>query len=145
MARIFVAAVDSSPRATEVVERAVEHGRRWEAELHVLHVFHPPVSIYALESGFALEAEALEESEQGAVWSRLTGPLDSSGVDWVRVDRQGYPASQITAYAGEVGAEMIIVGTRGRGEFASLVLGSTSHGVIHDGPCDVLVVRLAED
>jgi nucleotide-binding universal stress UspA family protein len=141
MSGVLVAAVDNSPLATTVVERAVEHARRWEAELHVLHVFHPPVSIYALESGFALEAEALEESERAAVWNRLTEPLDSSGVNWVRVDRQGYPASQICAYADEVNAELVIVGTRGRGEFAALVLGSTSHGVIHDAPCDVLVVR----
>jgi len=141
MSQVLVAAVDNSPLALTVMERAVEYARRGDAELHVLHVFHPPVSIYALESGFALEAEALEESERSAVWARLTEPLDASGVSWIRVDRQGYPASQITAYADEVDADLVIVGTRGRGEFAALVLGSTSHGVIRDAPCDVLVVR----
>ncbi len=141
MAERLVAAVDSSPAAGAVVERAIEHARRWGAELHVLHVFHPPVSIYALESGFALESEALEQSERAAVWGRLTGALEAAGIPWVQVDRQGYPASQIVAYAAEIGAGMIVLGTRGRGGLAALVLGSTSHGVIHDATCDVLIVR----
>lgn len=138
---IFVVGVDGTELATHVVGHAIEHARRWEAQLHAVHVFHPPVSIYALESGFALEADALEEAEQKAVWGAVTRPLDDSGIDWFRVDRQGHPPAEISAYAQEVGAELIVIGTRGRGDLASLVLGSTSHGIIHHAPCDVLVVR----
>ena len=49
--------------------------------------------------------------------------------------------AEITAAAEEIGADLIVIGCRGRGNLASLVLGATSHGVIQHAPCDVLVVR----
>ncbi len=138
---IIVASVDSSPMATRVVDRALEQGRRLDGEVHVVHVYQPPASMYALDAGFALAAEDLASAEREAVWNALTSHLDASGVKWTKVDLSGHPATQVSAYAEEVGADMIVIGTRGRGDLAALVLGSTSHGVIHSAPCDVLVVR----
>lgn len=137
---IVVACVDSSPMAARVVERGLDQCRRLEGELHVLHVYQPPATMYALDAGFALAADDIAQAEREAVWGALSPRLSESGIEWKRVDLQGYPSSQISAYAEEVEADLIVIGTRGRGEFASLVLGSTSHGVIHSAPCDVLVV-----
>ena len=141
---IIVAAVDSSPMATQVVDRALDQARKLGGEVHVVHVYQPPASMYALDAGFALAADDLARAERQAVWDMLSDRLDASGVTWSKVELDGHPASQVSAYAGEMDADMIVIGTRGRGEFASLVLGSTSHGVIHHAPCDVLVVRHAD-
>jgi nucleotide-binding universal stress UspA family protein len=40
-----------------------------------------------------------------------------------------------------VNASVLVMGTRGRGEFASLILGSTSHRAIQLATCDVLIVK----
>ncbi len=56
-------------------------------------------------------------------------------------DLTGGAARMLVHRAEETGADLIVVGNRGRGDLASLVLGSTSHGVIHTAPCDVFIVH----
>lgn len=140
----ILAAVDGSPIAKAVLERAVEQARSKAVPLHVVHVFQPPTVVYGMAGAYIFEEQSLAEAEQKAIWDAVTPVLDASGVEWVRVDLTGYPPSAITEYAKDVDAELIVVGTRGRGEFRSLVLGSTSHGIIHDSPCDILIVKAEE-
>lgn len=136
-----IAAVDGSPAARDVLARAVDQARAAGAPLHVVHVFEPPTVVYGMAGAYVFDERAIAESEQQAVWEIVEPLLEGTGVEWVRVDLSGYPPAVITEYAKDVGADLIVIGTRGRGEFRSLVLGSTSHGVIHDSPCDVLVVK----
>ena len=56
----------------------------------------------------------------------------------------GDPVERICAYAREIDARLIAVGTRGHGTVASLILGSVSNGVIRNASRPVLVVRLPE-
>jgi len=63
--------------------------------------------------------------------------------DSVRVSAEilrGTPEQQIVERAEEWGADLIIVGSHGRG-FWGRLLGSVSNGVVHHAPCSVLVVR----
>ncbi len=141
---IIVTGVDAAPAAQKVVKRAIAHARQWEAELHVVHVYQPPAALYAVDTGFALHADEIAEAERAAVWEGLMPELEASGITWSRHDLQGHPASLLTAHAESVSAGLIVVGSRGRGDLASLILGSTSRGVIHEADCDVLIVRIGE-
>ena len=53
----------------------------------------------------------------------------------------GYAAREIVNDAQEVDADVIVMGSRGRGDIAGLLLGSTAHKVIHLSDRPVLVVR----
>ena len=53
----------------------------------------------------------------------------------------GYAAREIVNDAIEVDADIIVMGSRGRGDLAGLLLGSTAHKVIHLSDRPVLVVR----
>ena len=53
----------------------------------------------------------------------------------------GYAAREIVNDAQEIGADVIVMGSRGRGDIAGLLLGSTAHKVIHLSDRPVLVVR----
>jgi nucleotide-binding universal stress UspA family protein len=53
---------------------------------------------------------------------------------------RGSPAQQIVERAKEWNADLIVVGSHGRG-FWGRMLGSVSNGVVHHAPCSVLVVR----
>lgn len=76
-----------------------------------------------------------------SVWERVTAQLEGSGLKWTQVDRSGYPPDEIVDYAASIGAGLIVVGSRGLGEFKSLLLGSTSHRVSHLAGCNVLIVK----
>lgn len=53
----------------------------------------------------------------------------------------GQPAHEMHRFASENGIDLIVVGSHGRHGF-SLILGSTSTGVLHGSDCDVLAVRV---
>jgi nucleotide-binding universal stress UspA family protein len=75
---------------------------------------------------------------------RIAGglPRPASTVTWRCV--VGEPASAIVDRARTFEADLIVVGTRGRGRIASSILGSVSAGVIDRTPCPVLVARGAK-
>jgi nucleotide-binding universal stress UspA family protein len=52
---------------------------------------------------------------------------------------EGYPAQVLVAAAD--GADLLVVGSRGHGEFAETLLGSVSQHCVHHAPCPVVVIR----
>jgi nucleotide-binding universal stress UspA family protein len=132
-----VAGVDGSPMSPTVVAKAIEQARWRGSELHVVHVSQLPMAY----SEVAINWDEVIEAQRASVWSALESALSGSGVEIDRVDLEGYPPDSLVAYVNDVGASLMVVGTRGRGGFASLVLGSTSHRAIHLAECDVLVVK----
>lgn len=134
---VVVAGVDSSPHAVKVLTRAIEVARRRDAELHVVHVFNPPVVYMEVP----IDLHEVAEGEKRAVWSQLDPLLEGVDVPVKRVDLEGYPPDTLVAHANEVDASVLVIGSRGRGDFASLILGSTSHRAIQLARCDVLVVK----
>ena len=50
------------------------------------------------------------------------------------------PAYVVAELAGEVGADVVVVGTRGHGPLAGALLGSVAQHLLHDAPCPVLAV-----
>jgi nucleotide-binding universal stress UspA family protein len=53
----------------------------------------------------------------------------------------GDPANEIVAYADSVDADLIVVGSRGRGAVTSALLGSVSRAILHETRRPVLVAR----
>ena len=138
-----VAAVDPSPAAQTVVQRALEQAQAKQADLHLVHVFQPPAAVYPMQGMYLVDDEEMEKAQHELVWNEVSSLLAEIPV--TRAELRGYPATGIVDYAKEVGADLIVIGTRGRGGFASLMLGSTSQAVIHDATCDVLVVMTNPD
>ena len=135
-----VAGVDESPLAVAVVARAIEAARFRGTDLHVVHVSYLPM-VY---SEIAINWDEVAEAQRSSVWGALEPVLHDPDVAIERVDLEGYPPDVLVDYANEMEASLLVVGTRGRGEFASLILGSTSHRAIHLARCDVLVVKATE-
>lgn len=138
---IIVAGTDGSDHSMVALRRAVQFAEAWGAELHVMHVMHIPSSLLGALSQVPTDLASLEQAQRQMVWDAVAPVLEATAVDVHKVDVDGYPADAIVDYAKKVKSDLIVVGSRGRGEFAALVLGSTSHRIVHLSSCDVLVVK----
>ena len=121
-----------------VVSKAIDESTRRNEPLHVVHVYHPPVMYFPTTLA---EPVDFADTHREQVWERLTPILELAHVDWHRVDLSGYPGDVIVDYIKNVDASLVVLGTRGRGDFKALLLGSTSHRVVQLAPCDVLIIK----
>ena len=81
------------------------------------------------------------EAQRANVWKEIEPLLEGCQRPVQRVDLEGYPPDVLVDYANEQAIDLMVVGSRGRGDLASLVLGSTSHRVVNHASCDVLIAR----
>jgi nucleotide-binding universal stress UspA family protein len=135
-----VAGIDGSSVSDLVVKKAIEQARWRGTDAHLVFVSYLPL-VY---TEAAIDWDQVLEAQRESVWSKLAGIIGDADVEVRQVDLEGYPPDALVDYANDTEADLLIVGTRGRGELASLVLGSTSHRAIHLAQCDVLVVKAPE-
>ncbi len=126
-------------------ERAVRHAIRLAAEgleisVLLLHVQPTPLPPSAAKS--RRRAEMLHQLEEGEKATRpATRLLERAGVSHKVYARSGAPADGILKFAREKRCEAIVMGTRGMGAIAGLVLGSTAMKVIQLTPVPVTLVK----
>jgi nucleotide-binding universal stress UspA family protein len=148
MERILVG-VDGSPASLKAVDFAADLANKYNAEL-VLLTAVPHLSLQAISS---IEEYARLEHIQSAA-TELALATAESVLDGARSRAQaegasristepifGDPAQEIITAAGDRQADLIVVGSRGHGRLAGLLLGSVAHKVISLAPCPVVVVR----
>jgi nucleotide-binding universal stress UspA family protein len=137
-----VVGVDGSPVSEAALAFAFETAARCGSELVALHVWSPTAVDRALDPLMDWDAVAVEED--AVLAERLAGWGQKYPQVVVRrsVVRDG-AARALTAASR--GAQMVVVGSRGRGNATGLLLGSVSHGVLHAAHCPVAIVRPGTD
>lgn len=131
-----VVGYDGSEEAKRALDRAAALGRQGAKITIVTAVsfgLHGPRAMGALNED---EMRAAKE-----VLDAARNDLKTQGIDVQAIEGEGDPGVVILEAAKEAGADLIVVGTRGRGAAARALLGSVSTKVVHDAHCDVLVVR----
>lgn len=136
-----VVGIDGSPVSERALAFAYEEAALCGAPLVAVHTWLDLVADPAV--GLLMDWEAIEAEEQAVLGERLAGWAQKYPDVPVRrvVTRDGPTHALLTEAAG---ARLMVVGTRGRGGFAGLLLGSVSHAVLHRSPCPVAVVRPEE-
>ena len=131
-------AVDHSEVSERVLAAARDLALLSKGEVWVVHLREREViaQLGRVPSESETEAEAAVTS---AVESLTAAGVRAHGE--VRDTVFGHAAREIIEDARERGADVIVMGSRGRGDLAGLVLGSTAHKVIHLADRPVLVVR----
>ncbi len=138
----IVAGIDGSPSSRHALRWALEEARRTGATVEAVHVWHYPALAYSgmmtapMVGHDELEADARSvlDHEVDAVLADATDPPAVN-----RVVVEGSAAEQLVEQAKD--AELLVVGHRGLGGFATLLLGSVAHQCSAHATCPVLVVR----
>ena len=140
MERIVVG-VDGSECSQHALRWAVEEAALRKAVLTVVHVWHEPYA--AMVGPFAAVPPMPELYEEAAqrVLDDAIAAVDTTALVEPPVPHlvAGQPASALLEAADE--ATLLVVGSRGRGGFTTLLLGSVSHQVINHARCPVVVVH----
>jgi nucleotide-binding universal stress UspA family protein len=138
-----VLATDGSEESDLAARAAADLCDRTGADLHVVHAWDRtpaafPVPVRVLRSRLPREEAA------GLLESQLERIRAGGGVVKEAHLRRGPAAGEIAALAGELDADLVVLGTRGTGAMERLMLGSVSEEVAWISPCPTLVVAGGE-
>jgi nucleotide-binding universal stress UspA family protein len=156
-AKIFVA-VDSQDATDEVFAKALQLAARFGSQLMVFHCvkgtmlsfreIYTTASIGAYGGIYTKEMLEMEEELKREALAELQSWLHSfgkkgeeSGISIESDYKIGEPGSQICAAAKSWGADLILIGRRGRTGLSEIILGSVSNYVVHHAHCSVLVIQ----
>ena len=146
MQRVVVG-VDGSDSSRRALAWALAEAELRKASVDIVHAWEPPLIVgFGSLSGSAVELGGspyeeqatllLDEMIAAAATKELPAPIDAIAV-------RGSASRALLETA--KGADLIVVGSRGRGGFAGLLLGSVSQQVVQHARCPVVVVPPPRD
>jgi len=136
----ILVAVDGSQHSHRAARYANQRAQATRCTVHLVHVGEP---VMAWEVGPVSSSEVVErlhEAESAKVLDDGAKQFDATvGVECHSV--AGEPAQTILELADAIGADEIIVGSRGMRALGTAMLGSVASSVVHDAKVPVVVVR----
>jgi nucleotide-binding universal stress UspA family protein len=139
-----IVGADGSEPSSRAVDAAADVAAMTHAPLRIAYVAHAP----SMESWAYVESSKAGSESTHKVREHADSTLEAAA-ERVRAAHPdasvstevlyGDPGPVLAELAGRAG--LVVVGSRGRGGFAGMLLGSTSHRLIHDATCPVMVVR----
>jgi nucleotide-binding universal stress UspA family protein len=138
----IVVAIDFSEPAHRALDLATDLARQSGGTVHLVHAFHVPLAGPVPDMVVVPpDALAWARERSAAELEAMLARLRADGVPARIHLRAGQPVHEIVEAAREVGADLIVMGTRGRGALAHLLLGSVAERTLRLAPCPVLTVH----
>jgi nucleotide-binding universal stress UspA family protein len=138
--KTILVGVDGSKHAEAALDFAAKEASAHGADLLVVCAWEIPMLIDPMAAFPGEWFERLKEDAESLVQAAVARVKESyPRVPCSGKAVEGHPAAVLLAEA--KAADLIVLGSHGRGEFASLLLGSVAQQVIHNAPCPVVVVR----
>lgn len=142
----LLVAVDGSEHSRKALTLACHLARQDHATLHILHV--PEVLPHEATLIWGIGAVAIgdELKEMDAAGKKVIAGAEAEarklGASNIQTHTaRGEPARAIMQQAKTLGVDVIVMGCRGLGDLAGLIMGSVSHKVNHGATCGVITVR----
>ena len=152
--RILVA-VDNSELSQQAFKKALSIAQAFSARLQIINVVSPLIAEYQDTASLAFSEsflpDTLNETTREEWVSIRDGGLnllqslqqqaERTGVKAETIQQIGQIDEEITEFAKDWGADLIVIGSHGRKGFAELLFGSVSNYVSHHVTCSVLLVH----
>jgi len=138
--RRILVAVDGEPIAAHAVDIATELARQAGAELAFIHAIEPAL-VNAADTGLqpeTLVASAKDEARKLIADFRKHLPEQLAVLEFIQI---GSPAGEIVNAARDWPADLVVIGSHGRGGLKRALMGSVAEAVMRQAPCPVLVAR----
>jgi nucleotide-binding universal stress UspA family protein len=133
----IIVGVDGSSQAAVALAWAIDEARAHGAALTVIHGFAVPRT--EVDTVDHSRYPDLAEAAQKELDAVMAAAPSTEGIQVTPAIEAGQPAHVLVQASRE--ASLLVVGTRGRGGFEGLVLGSVSSQCVHHAHCPVVVVR----
>src|SRR3954447_10678307 len=139
--RVIVAGTDGSALAEQAVAHAARIAAQDGAQLHLLTGF-PDHGVLRerFRSSAGSESIDLRAVAEDAL-ARARGHAAEQGVEAKTYLVEGDPAEELVKHAQDLGADLLVVGSRGLSRVERITMGSVSHKLFHHAPCSVMVVK----
>ncbi|MEO3789551.1 universal stress protein [Nonomuraea sp. B10E15] len=133
-----VVGVDDTPECEPALAYAFQQAELRGAALRTVHAWQLPVHVYAPE--LVYDMDEIRTAQHQVVRVRLAAFAESHPhVKTIEDVPSAHPVDALTDASER--ADLLVVGSHGRGALSAMLLGSVSRGVLHHARCPVAVVR----
>jgi nucleotide-binding universal stress UspA family protein len=141
----IVIATDGSPSSQDAVGVGIELATEQGAAVTFVHVLPADEFLVAGRTGHIPKAHRVDMDESEVALHEAADAAQEAGLEYTLERISGDTVDEIVAVADSANADLIVIGSRGRGPITSTLLGSVSKGVLAESRRSVLVVRGAHD
>jgi nucleotide-binding universal stress UspA family protein len=138
-------AIDGSEEAALAAQAATELSKETGSEVHVTYVLPAPEELVGHHWYSAEVRESVLEQAQSEAQQFLEGRAEELRAEGAKISdthlRTGEPDKEIIRLSEEIGATLIVMGSRGLGAVRRALMGSVSNSVVRHAHCPVLVMR----
>lgn len=140
--RTILIPIDFSADSAKALDEGIGLAKVFGAKVHLLHCYQinaGGVSPYGLVFSEDLDREVREAAERGL--DQWRGRVAAEGVEIETAVTSLFPSEAISKTAREIGADLIVMGTRGLTGLQHVLLGSVAERTVRIAPCPVLTVK----
>jgi nucleotide-binding universal stress UspA family protein len=138
----LIVAVDLSPATTKVMAKAKELATALSASVWVVHIAKPEPDFVGMDVGPQNERDAMakEFHQKHEQVQALAEDLRSASLDATALLVQGPTVDTLIKEITKLEANMVVIGSHGKGMLGKLLVGSVSEGVLRQATCPVIII-----
>jgi nucleotide-binding universal stress UspA family protein len=137
----ILVAIDGSKISDHALGASIEEARVWKGAVHAVYVVETGLfSSLPMDSTWEIMYSMLEQEGARALQAARE-MAEKHGVKIETRIMQGHAGNEIVKAAGDIGADLVVVGSHGKSEVDRLLLGSVSSFVVSNCATTVMVVR----